>query len=259
MASLSQRCLDGVRALIRAVVILACLGAALAHIAALRMRRRLTVADRTRWLQGWCRRVLRVLGIEVRLHGRMPDSGLLVANHLSYLDILVFGALSPAVFVAKIEVESWAVFGRMARLGGSFFIDRRNLRRLPGVVTQAEAALRSGALLVVFPEATTTDGSSLLRFAPALFEAAVRSQSNVGAAHISYTLADGSFARELCWFGEVKPVRHLANAFAQEKVVADVRLWPERACFSSRKEAAAAARTQVEQLAQGPGLMAPHG
>lgn len=248
---MSLRATGALRALIRALVVAGCLGAAFAEFGVLAVGRSLNTRQRTRWLQRWCRRVLRVLGIEVRLRGRMPESGLLVANHLSYLDILVFGALAPTIFVAKIEVRSWAIFGRMAHLGGSLFIDRRNLRQVRGVVVEAERVLRSGALLVVFPEATTTDGSALLRFAPALFEAAVGAGSEVGAAHISYTLAGGRFGRELCWFGVVQPVRHLANCFAQKKIFCELQLWPERRRFASRKEAAAATRAQVEQLAAG--------
>ena len=250
--SFRSSCAGAARAFVRALVVLACLCAAFVDFGPLAAFRRPTTPERTRWLQRWCRRVLRVLGIEVRLSGRMPDSGLLVANHLSYLDILVFGALAPTVFVAKMEVRSWAVFGRMARLGGSLFIDRRNLRQVRGIVAAAEAVLRSGALLVVFPEATTTDGSTLLRFAPALFEAAVRAGSEIGAAHISYTLSDGRFGRELCWFGVVKPVRHLANAFAQKRILCELQLWPERRRYASRKEAAASTRAQVEKLAAEP-------
>ena len=70
-------------------------------------RRRLTLPERTQWLHRVCRRTLRLLNLSVHVDGELPGSGLLVCNHLSYLDIVVFGALAPCVFVAKVEVYSW--------------------------------------------------------------------------------------------------------------------------------------------------------
>ena len=190
----------------------------------LRGRRDACVTERTRWLQRWCRRMLKLLAIEVEVRGEMPGAGLLVANHLSYLDILVFGALAPAVFVAKMEVRSWILIGRFARLGGAIFLDRWRLRAWNDVVSRVEAALRTGGLVVAFPEATTTDGGAMLPFRPAMFEAAVRCGSPVTAAHVWYTLEDGGFGRSLCWFGEVQGARHLAGVFGQPTIHALVTI-----------------------------------
>ena len=79
---------------------------------------------RANWLQQSCRRALRVFHLEIEARGPIPTSGLLVCNHLSYLDILVLGALSPTVFVAKREVKLWPVFGWFAALAGTIFVDR---------------------------------------------------------------------------------------------------------------------------------------
>src|SRR5271166_2599342 len=79
---------------------------------------------RAAWLQGGCRRVLRIFNVEIRALGPIPNRGLLVSNHLSYLDILVLSALTPCIFVAKREVKKWPVFGWFARLGGALFADR---------------------------------------------------------------------------------------------------------------------------------------
>ena len=243
----------------RALAVLAAIVVAVLHFAALcAVRgRRPTLAERARWLHLLCRRVLKTLNVAVDAMGAMPPSGLLVANHLSYLDIVVFGALAPAVFVAKAEVRSWPLISLMARLGGTIFIDRWKLRRLPAVIAQAEAALRDGALLVVFPESTTTDGSVMLPFRPALFEAAVRSKTNVVASHISYTVEDGRFASELCWWGEVQLLPHLARMFSKESIHAHLRFGSPGSCFAARKAAAAATYAEVAELrgqaAQGHG------
>ncbi len=79
---------------------------------------------RARCLQRHSRRILRVLGVEVSAGGRVPASGLLVSNHLSYLDVLVLSTITPAVFVAKSEVRGWPVFGWLARRAGTLFIER---------------------------------------------------------------------------------------------------------------------------------------
>ena len=242
------------RILRKSVVIFVAMMAALAEFVVrsgcdklLHGRRDARVTERVRWLQRWCRRMLRLLAIEVELHGEMPREGLLVANHLSYLDIVVFGALAPAVFVAKMEVRGWMLIGRFARLGGAIFLDRWKLRAWTDVVTKVEAALRAGELVVAFPEATTTDGSAMLPFRPAMFEAAVRCGAPVSAAHIWYTLEDGSFGRSLCWFGDVHGTRHILGAFGQKVILAEVTMGKPR-IFEDRKRAARETLAEVEQM-----------
>ena len=242
----------------KTVAIAICLAAALVQYAATRITRRPPdIHWRAAWLRTWCRRVLRILGARVELSGEMPRSELVVANHLSYLDILVFSSIAPAVFVAKMEVKSWPVIGLMARLGGAIFTDRKRLKLLPETVAQTEAALRAGALVVVFPESTTTDGSLILPFRPALFEAAVRSRIAVRCAHIWYTDEEGNFARDLCWFGEVNMVRHLAGAFAMGSITARVRLADDSTCYRFRKTAAHTTFNEVTLLGGGESRTAP--
>ena len=80
--------------------------------------------ERSSWLQ-WCsRRTLRVFSVEFESRGPLPPAGLLVCNHLTYLDILVLVALTPAVFVSKAEVQNWPVFGWFAKRSGTLFVDR---------------------------------------------------------------------------------------------------------------------------------------
>jgi 1-acyl-sn-glycerol-3-phosphate acyltransferase len=243
--------LRALRVIKKTVIIFLALQVALAEFAARTIvrRRALNLHERTRWLQRLCRRILKVLPIEIELHGEIPSSGLLVANHLSYLDILVFGALAPAVFVAKMEVRSWLLIGWFARLGGAIFLDRWKLRRWPEVVAQVEAALQAGELVVAFPEATTTDGSAMLPFRPAMFEGAIRCRAPVTAAHIWYTLEDGSFGRSLCWFGDVHGTLHLLRMFAQRRIRAYVTVGSQRV-FDDRKRAAEETFAEVSRVHQ---------
>ena len=89
------------------------------------------------------------------LKGRLPpvpSGGLLVSNHLSYLDVPVMSAITPTVFVAKHEIRSWPVIGLLARLAGTLFIDRGRRINVAPVNAAVQTALDGGALVVVFPE-----------------------------------------------------------------------------------------------------------
>ena len=234
----------------RTLIIFVFLQCALLEFAVLTVLRgrRFTLPERSAWLHRVCRRTLRLLKVTVHLDGELPRTGLLVCNHLSYLDVVVFGALSPCVFVAKIEVYSWPLIGWFARLGGALFIDRWSMRKLPQIVNAAREVLQSGAMFVAFPEATTTDGTHVLPFRPAMFEAAVRSGAPVTTAHVSYTLEDGSFATSLCWFGDVDLVRHLAGCFSHRRIDAYLRISERRAQIEARKPAALTAYADVVRL-----------
>src|SRR5689334_5632851 len=85
----------------------------------------LSLSLRAEWLQRSSRRLLKVFNLELQIFGPVPLEGLLVCNHLSYLDILVLSAVSPSVFVAKSEVKNWPVFGWFARLAGTIFVERQ--------------------------------------------------------------------------------------------------------------------------------------
>src|SRR5579872_4536660 len=123
--------------------------AALSYAARRAFCRRVSLPGaRAAWLQDSSRRVLRVFRIETQFTGDIPVSGLLVCNHLSYLDILVLASLTPCAFVAKQEVRHWPVFGWFARLAGTVFVYRERRGQAAQAVDEIEAALRTGALVV---------------------------------------------------------------------------------------------------------------
>src|SRR2546428_5925177 len=149
---------------------------------------------RTAWLHRWSRFACRVLGIRVTTRGSMPQSGLLVCNHLSYLDIVVLSSIRPCVFVAKRDVARWPLFGWLAHAAGTIFVDRQRKFSSPKVVNGIRDAIASGSVVVLFPEGTSSDGSTVLPFKSALLESAVQLRSPIAAASIEYDLDDGSVA-----------------------------------------------------------------
>lgn len=131
------------------------------------------IPDRTtraRWLQNVCRRALRVFHLELRVTGAVPSTGLLVCNHLSYLDILVLGATTPCIFVSKCEVRRWPVFGWFASLAGTLFLRREKKSAVARMTHEMRRAMNNGVLLVLFPEGTTSDGRDVLPFKSSLLE-----------------------------------------------------------------------------------------
>jgi 1-acyl-sn-glycerol-3-phosphate acyltransferase len=126
-------------------------------------------------VQAWARKMLRILGIGLRVHGEPPARGplLLVANHLSWLDILVIHAARHCRFVSKSEVRHWPLIGTLATGAGTLYIEREKRRDALRVVHRMAESLKAGDVVAIFPEGTTTDGTALLPFHANLMQAAI--------------------------------------------------------------------------------------
>ena len=156
---------------------------------------RLAPAQREERVVSWARRMLQVLGIELQLRGAPPAHGpvLLVANHISWLDILVLHAARHCRFVAKSDVEHWPLIGRLATGAGTLYIERESRRHVMRVVHHMAEALRAGDVLAIFPEGTTSDGRALLPFHGNLVQAAISADAPVQPVALSF--ADRSTGR----------------------------------------------------------------
>ncbi|WP_370416141.1 lysophospholipid acyltransferase family protein [Streptomyces fradiae] len=150
----------------------------------------LPAAGRLLLVRLWCRGVLRAFGVRLRVTGRpVPGAGplLVVANHISWLDIPLVAAVLPGRMLAKREVRGWPVLGPLAALGGTVFIDRDRLRSLPGTVATMAGALASGGRVIVFPEGSTWCGRARGPFRPAAFQAAVDAGAPIQPVRLHYT------------------------------------------------------------------------
>ncbi|SCG36709.1 1-acyl-sn-glycerol-3-phosphate acyltransferases [Micromonospora echinaurantiaca] len=163
------------------------LGAGLAVVLPL-----LPAAERRAALGGWARVTARALGVRLVVRGRLPRRrALLVANHVSWLDVLAVLAVAPARLVAKREVRGWPLLGWLARAAGTLFVDRARPRDLPTTVGRVADALRAGRAVAVFPEGTTWCGAATGcrpagGFRPAVFQAAVDAGAPVVPLRIGY-------------------------------------------------------------------------
>ncbi|GIG85945.1 lysophospholipid acyltransferase family protein [Plantactinospora endophytica] len=144
--------------------------------------------------RAWARAVLRAGGIRLDVRGRPPERGaLLVANHVSWLDVVTILAVTPARMLAKHEVRDWPLIGPLAALGGTIFIDRTRPRTLPETVAEVAEVLRADGVVAVFPEGTTWCGvpgdcDSVVRFRPAMFQAAVDAAAPVVPVRLGYRI-----------------------------------------------------------------------
>lgn len=135
------------------------------------------------------RMMVKLIGVRLAITGPMPKPGtLIVANHMSWFDIVVIGAVMPLSFIAKSEVKSWPLFGQLARLHSTVFVDRRRGRHALAERDRLSARLKRGDCMVLFAEGTSTDGLRVLPFKSTFF-AAIEGQAErpVQAMSLAYT------------------------------------------------------------------------
>lgn len=177
-----------------------------------------------RFYHRWC---CRILGLRVRRIGQPAAARpvLFAANHISYLDITVFGSLIPGSFIAKREVARWPLFGWLAKLQRSVFIDRQ-VRSTAAQRDSIAGRLAAKEALVLFPEGTSGDGNRVLPFKSALFSVADRAAREslvVQPVSIAYTRLDGMpIGRTLrplfAWYGGMAMAPHLWNVLGLGKI-----------------------------------------
>jgi 1-acyl-sn-glycerol-3-phosphate acyltransferase len=204
--------------------------------------------SRAAWLHRWSGFACRVIGIRITTRGAMPPSGLLVSNHLSYLDVIVLSSIRPCVFVAKRDVAGWPLFGWLARAAGTIFVDRQHRLSSPAVVDLVRATLASGSVVVLFPEGTSSDGSTVLPFKSALLESAVQLRCPVASVSIQYALDDGSVVDEVCYWRDTPIVLHLLNLFFKREIRSSCSFSPLRVRAGNRKEIARELREEIMRM-----------
>lgn len=206
------------------------------------------------WLQQACRRVLRVLSVDVRTRGPIPLKGLLVCNHLSYLDILVISSVTPAVYVSKSEIKRWPVFGWFARMSGTLFVDRRRRAGVSRLNLELTRALDEGNLVVLFPEGTSSDGREILPFNSSLLEPIMRFNHPLTVGALGYTLADGQAGDDVCYWGDMTLVPHLLNLLSKRCVNASISFTQYFRSVTCRKMLARHLHLEVLRLKDGDGV-----
>jgi 1-acyl-sn-glycerol-3-phosphate acyltransferase len=181
--------------------------------------------ERTRWVRWWMRRLLRGLGVQVHEHG-LPHGAptLLVANHVSWLDIPCLLARADGVFVAKAEVADWPLIGRLATGVGTLFLERGC--GAAATVAQMSAVLAAGENVAIFPEGTSTDGRAVRAFHARLFQAALTAAAPVQAVAIRYPHPPGGAHPTVPFIGDDSFVPHLWRLLGEELIDVELAFLP---------------------------------
>lgn len=190
----------------------------------------------------------RLLGVRIRVHGTPPAAPyLLVANHLSYIDIIAISAVIPARFVAKREVKGWPLIGVLSRLLGTIFIHREQKRDALRVNDQLESALGTDDGALIFPESTSSDGAGILPFRPALLEWAAQRGFPVHTVSVTYRVEPGDppVEQSVCWWGEMPFGSHFIGLARLQRVETVLTFGPEPIVDSDRKRLAERLRAAI--------------
>jgi lyso-ornithine lipid O-acyltransferase len=211
-------------------------------------RGRVPAGRRAAWLHDSCARIARRLALAPSVNHAQggEGAGLTVSNHLTYLDILVYGAARPFLFVAKSEVRRWPLLGTLATLGGTIFVDRGRSLQVANATREIEQALRDGIPVLLFPEGTSSDGRSVLPFRSPLFDPAIRAGASVTAAAVRYHAVDAS-EEQVTYWGDMVFLPHLFRTLCVRGLTAEIGF--KSPCrFQDRKCAAHEAWRQVHSL-----------
>ena len=213
---------------------------------------RLSLEQREMRVQAWSLQFLALWGIHLRVLGQPVVAGpaLLVANHISWLDILVIHAARYCRFVSKSDIRDWPMLGLLATGSGTLYIERSRRKDALRMVRDMAQAMQDGDVLAVFPEGTTSDGLSLLPFHANLIESAVAAQAPVQPLALRFVDArSGEPTLAPCYIGDDTLIASVWRTLKAPPIVAVVHFGqPQEAEGRDRRQWARELREAVQAL-----------
>lgn len=201
-------------------------------------------------IRRWSQQFLRIVGVRLHVHGDppRPSAGrpaMLVANHVSWLDIVVINSVLPVRFVAKSEIRRWPVIGWLSARTGTLFIERARRRDTARITRLVSDALLAGDVCAVFPEGTTTDGARVLPFHSSLLQPAQIANAVVHPVALRFERADGTLCTEAAYDGDKSLWDTLLSVAAQPVIHAHVWFLRPMPGAGARRRALAEAAHQA--------------
>ncbi|MFB7464830.1 lysophospholipid acyltransferase family protein [Streptomyces sp. NPDC056224] len=201
-------------------------------------------------VRAWSAALVRAFGVRITVHGGSPGPAggrLVVANHISWLDIPLVAAVLPCRMLAKSDIRAWPVLGSLAARAGTLFIERDRIRALPDTVGSVTGALLAGDRVTVFPEGSTWCGRAQGTFRRAVFQSALDARVPVQPIRLTYLRCDGHTAGEPAFVGDDPLTASLWRIARARGVRAEVRLLPRipPGRHADRRDLAAAAQTAI--------------
>ena len=215
-----------------------------------------TRQQRAEWLHHFCLRAIRWMGIAVRQQGPFPESGVVIANHLGYLDVIALAAVHRCVFVGKSEIRHWPLFGWMTTMSGTLYVKRGRGGSSERAKDGMQEVSNAGLPLVFFPEGTTSLGDTVLPFHSGLLSQAMEAGQPVTAVHIRYRLTQYNGPNlslaDVCFWDDTLLAIHIFRMLALRGIEVELCFADAPIDFSvnaaDRKIAAQEARAAVLQL-----------
>ena len=213
---------------------------------------RLDIPGRSRRVGMWAAQLLAILRVEVVVKGD-PDAAhragaLLVANHVSWMDIYVIFSVARTRFISKAEVRGWPVIGWLAEAAGTLFLTREKKSDAMRLNLMMADHLRAGDCLTLFPEGTTSDGRELLPFYPSLFQPAVDAEAPVWPVRIRYLTPEGKLCLDAAYYGGMSLGESLLNIARCKAIRAEVHFLPPIPSRGlRRRELAGAAEAAIRE------------
>lgn len=213
----------------------------------------LDAAGRHQRIRWWSAKLVRVAGLQLQVSGTpRPGATLLLANHVSWLDIAAIHAVAPqARFVSKADVLAWPLLGWLIRGAGTLFIERERKRDALRVLHQVAQALQAGDTVAVFPEGTTGDGETLLPFHANLMQAAIATGTPVQGVALRYSDPAHRFSPAAQFLGETTLLQSVWRVLSAQALSVHVELLlPQGARHADRRALAEHVRGQIQARLQ---------
>ncbi len=190
----------------------------------------------------WSAKTLRIIGMRIVVEGSFrPGAKLLVANHVSWIDIMAIHAVCPeARFVSKADVQKWPLLNRLVSAGGTLYIEREKRRDALRVVHQMADALKAGDTVAVFPEGTTGDGHMLLPFHANLLQAAIATGTPVQPVALRFSDAHHAVSEAAQYVGDTSLAQSLWRLACGDQVVVRLQVMTAHATLHADRRALAA-------------------
>jgi 1-acyl-sn-glycerol-3-phosphate acyltransferase len=216
-----------------------------------------TLQLRAAWLQRFATLLLRAMDVKTSCEGTFPSTGVIVSNHSSYLEVMAMASQHPCVFVAGAELAKIPLLGYMSTMAGTVYVQRGHGGSALKAKDSIQSAADAGVPIVIFPEGTTTDGSSLLEFRSGALGQAMEAGLPVTAAFVSYQLngrnpPGTTVKNDVAFWGDAELFHHIFHLLALRGVQVNIQIADRPIAFPpgqiNRKQAATEARAAVMQL-----------
>lgn len=185
-------------------------------------------SGRTRLIRRWSVKLLALCQVQVELIDQKSGTpseaahALVVANHISWLDIFVINSWTPCRFVAKSDIRGWPLLGWLCDKAGTIFIERGSLRAVRRIYEGLVHRLHAGERIAFFPEGTTAEQGKLLSFHSNLFESAVEAQVPIQPVVLRYLQQDGRYHPSVTFIDDMTFVDSMLTILKGDKILAEL-------------------------------------